>query len=129
MNEEINQRSDIGNAVMATAFTVPPDSLPADAELVLVATRVIRLKGTIVVGQVVCDELCFGDTVVAVGSGPPICKGRICGWEWLPRPTDVAYLGQEIAIMFGHWGEYDLPQDVRLFRVRKKTLLTQHDKI
>jgi hypothetical protein len=92
--------------------------LPPDAELALTAQRVMRLKGTIVVGRVECEELRLGDVVVAVGAGP-ICQGRVCGWERFPRPPEVARRGEEIALMFSHWGGYDLPQDVRLFRTQR----------
>jgi translation elongation factor EF-Tu-like GTPase len=103
---------------MAEAFTLPPDTLPPDAELALSAERVMRLKGTIVVGRVECAELRLGDVVVAVGAGP-ICQGRVCGWERFPRPPAVVRRGEEIALMFSHWDGYDLPQDVRLFRVQR----------
>jgi translation elongation factor EF-Tu-like GTPase len=97
----------------------PPDRLPPDAELALIAEQVTRVKGTVVFGRVMCDELHLGDVVVAVGHGPPICQGRVCGWEWFPRAPEVVRRGEEIALMFSHWGGYDLPQDVRLFRVQR----------
>src|SRR5262245_34707359 len=102
---------------MTKPITLPPDTLPPDAELVLVARRVMRLKGTIVVGRVECEELRLGDLVVAVGTGP-ICQGRVCGWERFTRPPpEVVRRGEEIALMFSYWSGYDLPQDVRLFRL------------
>jgi translation elongation factor EF-Tu-like GTPase len=103
---------------MAEDPTLPPVQLPDDAELALTAERVIRLKGTIVVGRVDCDELRLGDVVVAVGASP-ICQGRVCGMEEFIHSRVSVQRGEVVAIMFSHWGRYELPQDVRLFRIQR----------
>jgi translation elongation factor EF-Tu-like GTPase len=94
------------------------DQLPDGAELALTAQRVLRLKGTIVVGRVECEELRLGDVVVAVGAGP-ICRGRVTNLEQFLRQPEFVLRGEEVAIMFSHWGDFELPQDVRLFRVER----------
>jgi len=99
--------------------TAPPDALPPGAELALTAEHVVRVKGTVVVGRVECDELHLGDVVVAVGAAP-ICQGRVAGWEQFNRPAPAAVRrGEQIALMFDHWGRYELPPDVRLYRIRR----------